>query len=52
EDSATVDAAGGTVTDDVVGTLIELVIRQGGEVHFLSADQLGEEASLSLQTRY
>ncbi|MDL1864359.1 hypothetical protein FBQ90_04000 [Betaproteobacteria bacterium PRO5] len=52
EDSATVDAAGGTVTDDVVGTLIELVIRQRGEVHFLSTDQLGKEAPLSLQTRY
>ncbi|WP_287718840.1 hypothetical protein [Nitrosomonas sp.] len=52
EDSVTVDAAGGTVTDDVVGTLIELVIRQRGEVHFLSTDQLGKEAPLSLQTRY
>lgn len=52
EDSATVDAAGGTVTDDVVGTLIELVIRQRGEVHFLSTDQLGKEAPLSLQKRY
>jgi len=40
------------MTDDVVDTFIELVMRQGGEICFLSAEQLGEEEPLSLQTRY
>ncbi|MXS85212.1 hypothetical protein ABO04_04595 [Nitrosomonas sp. HPC101] len=46
------DAAATDVTDDVVDTFIELVMQQGGEICFLSAEQLGEEKPLSLQTRY
>lgn len=52
ENPVTAGATGGTVSNDAVGTLIELVVRQGGDVHFLSADQLGKEAPLSLQMRY
>lgn len=46
------DATALDVTDDVVDTFIELVMQQGGEICFLSAEQLGEEKPLSLQTRY
>ncbi len=46
------DPAAPGVTDDVVDTFIELVIRQGGEICFLSAAQLENEKPLSLQTRY
>jgi len=40
------------VTDDVVDELIEMVQANGGEIAFLSEDTLGEQAPLSLQTRY
>jgi hypothetical protein len=46
------NAASSNVVDDVVDTFIELVMQQGGEICFLSAEQLGEEKPLSLQTRY
>lgn len=46
------DATSSAVTDDIVDTFIELVMQQGGEICFLSAEQLGEEKPLSLQTRY
>nr|WP_275689277.1 hypothetical protein [Nitrosomonas sp. GH22] len=46
------DATASDMTDDVVDTFIELGMQQGGEICFLSAEQLGEEKPLSLQTRY
>lgn len=46
------DPAAPGVTDDVVDVLVELVIQKGGEVCFLSPEQLGSEESLCLQTRY
>ncbi|SDY03580.1 hypothetical protein [Nitrosomonas halophila] len=46
------DPAAPGVTDDVVDVLIEQVLQKGGEVYFLSAEQLGDEKPLSLQTRY
>lgn len=52
ENGAEGEVASNTVTDDAVGVLIELTMRKKGEIHFLSAEQLGDEAPLSLQTRY
>ncbi len=46
------DADEDGVIDDIVDELIELVQANGGDVAFLSADALGEEAPLGLQTRY
>jgi hypothetical protein len=46
------DPAAPGVTDDVVDAFIELVIQKGGEVCFLSPEQLGTEEPVSLQTRY
>ncbi len=46
------DASADGVTDDVVDELIELVQANGGDIAFLSAGTLGEEAPLALQTRY
>lgn len=40
------------VTDDVVDELIEQVQAISGDVAFLSAESLGDEAPLTLQTRY
>lgn len=46
------DATAAGVTDDVVDELIELVQANGGDIAFLSKDTLGDEAPLTLQTRY
>lgn len=46
------NVASANAVDDVVDTFIELVMQQGGEICFLSAEQLGTEAPLGLQTKY
>ncbi len=61
--AGTIDADARTITaheevgadggiDDVVDELIERVQTMGGDIAFLSADTLGDEAPLTLQTRY
>ncbi|BBL34133.1 hypothetical protein Nstercoris_00362 [Nitrosomonas stercoris] len=45
-------ATASNVVDDVVDTFIELAMQQGGEICFLSAEQLGAEAPLALQAKY
>ena len=61
--TGTIDADARTITahdevgaegaiDDVVDELIERVQAMGGSIAFLSADTLGDEAPLTLQTRY
>lgn len=54
-DARTIDAHDGIVegaTDDVVDELMELTQAMGGSVSFLSAQTLGNQAPLTLQTRY
>lgn len=46
------DASADGVTDDVVDELIEQVQAVGGDIAFLSPETLGDEAPLTLQTRY
>ncbi len=50
--SAHEDSSAEGVTDDVVDELIELVQGNGGDIAFLSVETLGDEAALTLQTRY